>query len=78
MPFPLEVAVPLAGWAVMGTLAGLMLPSGSVSLPATSKVAGVSSGVVAVSTLATGGSGRSATETVTLALAHRLLVSQIW
>ncbi len=40
----------------MTTLAGSMLPSGSLSLPVTEKVTAVSSGVVAESSAATGAS----------------------
>ena len=77
MPFPLGVAVPLAGWAVTVTLARSRLPSGSVSLAATLTTTEPFCGDVPVSTVATGGSATAVTVTVPVAVAQRLVVSQI-
>ena len=59
MPLALLVRVPLVGVVqpvqVVVAVAGLRLPLGSWSLPATLMVTGVSAGVVAVSSPASGG-----------------------
>ena len=52
----LTVTVPWFGWSVIVTVVGSIVPSGSVSLPVTPIVTGVSSGVVPLSRTATGGS----------------------
>ena len=66
MPSPLLVTTPLAGPLTMLTLVGSRFPFTSVSLAATSTVTGVSSVVVALSSLATGGSFTLSTVTALL------------
>ena len=84
MPLALLVRAPLAGVAqpvqVVVAVAGLRLPLGSWSLPATLMVTGVSAGVVALSSPATGGAlvAMGVTLMVTLAVSQALRVSQIW
>ncbi len=53
------------------------LPSGSLSLAATSMLTAVSSGVLAISLLATGGSLTGSTLMLTVAVAHKGPVSHI-
>ena len=76
VPSPLLVTVPLAGPLAMATLVGSRFPSASVSLPATSAVTGASSGVVALSSLATGGTLLGPTSTETVAVLQAPSVSQ--
>ena len=78
MPSPLLVTEPLAGAVTTIAVLGSRFPSASVSLATTSTVTGVSSGVVALSSLATGGSLVGVTSTETVAGSQAPSVSQIW
>jgi hypothetical protein len=73
VPSGLTVTVPLVG-STVAPVTVRVSPSGSVSLPSTAKVTGVSSSVLAVSGLATGGVLAPAMLIVSTALALPLAV----
>ena len=62
--------VPFDGGLTIVTVVGSIPSSTSVSLPVTGVVTGVSSGVVSLSSFATGGSFTQATSIVTVAVSH--------
>ena len=70
--------MPFAGGDNTATEAGNRLPSGSWSLASTVTPTGVSSGVNAASSTATGGSLTSSTVTVTVAVPQAPSGSQYW
>ena len=78
MPSPLWVAIPLVGPVTTLAVLGSRFPSTSVSLATTSTTTGVSSGVVALSSLATGGSFTGVTSIVAVAVSQAPWVSQAW
>ena len=78
MPSPFTTTEPLVGPEITVTLAGSMVPSRSVSLAVTAMTTGVSSSVVALSSLATGRSFTSVTVMVTTAISQSRSVSQTW
>ena len=78
VPSPLFTRVPLVGPVPMLTVVGSMVPSRSVSLSARLTVTGVSSGVVSASSIATGASLTSSTETVTAAVSIAPSLSVTW
>ena len=74
VPLALTVALPLVGCWVITTVAGLRVPSASVSLATTAMVVVAPSATVAVSLTATGASLTAVTVRVTVAV---LLVAPV-
>ena len=73
-----KYAVTVASDDSVTEVVGSRLPSGSLSLKVASMVTSVSSLVVALSSVATGGSLVGVTVMETLAVAHSGVVSQTW